>query len=160
MRNLVGHAFMYGKHHLTVAPATKHVGMPQCNRCWRYGHLSNARVCPLKGKLCPICGEPHSVEYHCHLASCCRGKPKQTPPIPATPEGDPCPHDAKCINCADKHCADDRVCSFWKSRFKSDLIWHRYTEQKVSESFTNFFLPSSQAASAQSDPRRIPSKST
>jgi len=160
MRNLVGCAFMYGKHRLTVAPATKHVGVPQCNRCWRYGHPSSARVCLLKGKLCPICGEPHSVEYHRHLASCCRGKPKATPPVPATPEGDPCPHDAKCINCGEKHRADDRICNFWKSRFKSDWIWRRYTEQKVSESFTNFFLPSSQAASARSDPRRIPSKPT
>jgi len=33
MCNLVGRAFMYGKHRLTVAPATKHVGVPQCNRC-------------------------------------------------------------------------------------------------------------------------------
>jgi len=126
MRNLVSHAFMYGKHCLAVAPTTKHVGVPQCNRCWRYGHPSNAWVCLLKGKLCPICREPHSVEYYRHLASCCCGKPKQTPPIPATSEGDPCPHDAKCINCREKHYADDRICSFWKSRFKSDWIWHRY----------------------------------
>ena len=112
MRNLVGHAFIYGKHHLIVALATKHVGVLQCNHCWRFGHPSNAQICPLKGKLCPICGEPHSIEYHRHLASCCRGKPKQTPPILATPESDPCPHDAKCINCREKHCTDDRVCSF------------------------------------------------
>jgi len=160
MRNLVGQAFIYGKHRLTIAPATKHVGVPQCNHCWRYGHPSNARICLLKGKLCPICGEPYSVEYHHHLVSCCHRKLKQTPPILATPDGDLCPHNAKCINCREKHHMDDHVCSFWKSRFKSDWIWHHYTEQKVSESFTNFFLPSSQAASARSDPHRIPSKST
>ena len=85
MHNLVGQAFMYSKHRLTVAPATKHVGVPQCNPCWRYGHLLNAWICLLKGKLCPICREPHSIEYHCHLASCCHGKPKQIPPHPSHP---------------------------------------------------------------------------
>jgi len=141
MRNLVGHTFMYGKYCFTVAPVIKHVGVPQCNCCWRFGHPSNAQICP-------ISGEPYSIKYHRHLASCCRGKPKQTSLILATPESDPCLHDAKCINCREKHHADDHICSFWKSRFKSDWIWHCYTEQKVSESFTNFFLPSSQAAPA------------
>ena len=42
MCNLVGRTFMYGTYCLTVALATKHAGVPQCNRCWRYGHLSNA----------------------------------------------------------------------------------------------------------------------
>ena len=140
MRNLVGKPFMYGPHRLAIAPTEKHTGVPQCNHCWRFGHSSNPRVCPLKGKLCPICGEPHTAETHCILASCCRGKPKATPhPISPTPEGEPCSHDAKCINCSSNHRADDRTCKYWKSRFNGDWIWRRYTEPKVSESFTRFF---------------------
>jgi hypothetical protein len=140
MRNLVGRSFMYGHHRLTISPALKHVGVPQCTRCWRFGHPANPRVCPIKGKLCPICGEGHTEEYHRSFASCCRGKPKHTPPIPATPEGQPCSHDAKCINCGLKHRADDRACKYWKSRFDGDWIWRRYQEQKVSDAFTKFFV--------------------
>ena len=122
MRSLVNCAFMYGKHHLVIAPAVKHVGVPQCNRCWRFGHPSNARICPLKGKLCPICGEIHSIEFHRALETCCHGQPKRNPPIPATPDGEPCSHDTRCINCSENHHSDDRICRYWKSRFKGDWI--------------------------------------
>ena len=46
MRNLVGRSFMYGPHHLTISPALKHVGVPQCNRCWRFGHPANPPSMP------------------------------------------------------------------------------------------------------------------
>ena len=140
MRSLVNHVFMYGKHRLVIAPAVKHVGVPQCNRCWRFRHPPNARICSLKGKLCSICRETHSVEFHHTLATCCRGQPKRNPLIPATPDGELCSHDARCINCGENHHSDDHVCRYWKSKFKGDWIWHRYQEQKVSEAFTKFFL--------------------
>ena len=161
MRNLVNRSFMYGKHRLIILPATKHVGVPQCNRCWRFGHPSNSRICPLKSKLCPICGDPHTVDYHRALATCCRGQPKHIPPIPATPDGEPCPHHARCINCGGQHRSDDRVCKYWKSRFNADWIYRRYQEQKVSESFTKFFFsnPGSPPPAGRNT-RRIPESLT
>jgi len=160
MCSLVNHAFMYGKHRLVIAPAVKHIGVPQCNHCWRFGHLSNVRICPLKSKLCSICGETHSVEFHHALATCCCGQPKRNPPILATPDGELCSHNARCINCGKNHCSDDCVCRYWKSRFKGDWIWRQYQEQKVSETFTKFFvLNSNPSSSAGRDSRRIPSQS-
>ena len=160
MCSLVNCAFMYEKHRLVIAPTVKHVGVPQCNRCWRFRYPSNAWICPLKGKLCPICGEAHSIEFHHALVTCCHGQPKRNPLIPATPDGDPCSHDARCINCSENYCLDSCVCRYWKSRFKGDWIWHRYQEQKVSDAFTKFFVHNSNPfLTVGGDPRCIPSQS-
>jgi hypothetical protein len=64
LKGLVGKSFMYGGRKLTFAPVDKHTGVPQCTRCWRFGHVSNARVCPLKGLTCPICGGPQTENLH------------------------------------------------------------------------------------------------
>src|ERR1700724_16981 len=119
-RGLTGKSFMYGKHKLTFAAADKRSGVPQCNRCWRFGHVSTARACPFKTMTCPICRGPHSVDFHRTLATCCRGNPKAKVPILPTPEGEPCPHNAICVNCKGKHRADDRKCKFWAHRFDAD----------------------------------------
>ena len=157
LRNLVGRSFMYGCHRLVLAPAERRTGVPQCDRCWRFRHKGNARVCPLKAKLCPLCGEPHTLALHRALALCCRGKPKHNPPIPPTPEGQDCSHDARCVNCGEKHASDDRTCKYWQKRFDGGWIFHCYKEQKVSDSFTKFFSSSNVLPAGQHD-RRIPQR--
>ena len=151
LQNLVGCSFMYGRHHLVLAPAECRTGVPQCNCCWRFGHKGNARVCPLKAKLRSLCREPHTLALHCALASCCRGKPKHNPPISPTPEGQDCSHDARCVNCGEKHASDDGTCKYWQKRFDGGWIFHRYKEQKVSDSFTKFFSSPNMLPAGQHD---------
>ena len=64
MKNLVRKSFMYGRHRLVIAPAEKCVGLAQCTRCWQFGHRSDARVCPFKTALCPLCSGPHSLTLY------------------------------------------------------------------------------------------------
>ena len=149
LQNIVGKSFMYGHHKLTIRPADKRSGVPLCNRCWRFGHQSDARHCPFKGSACPICAGPHTEDFHRDLAPCCKGNPNAKPePIPPTPEGQPCSHPARCVNCGKDHHADDKVCQFWRNRFDREWILKRYTNMKVSSlilsafTFTNRF-PSS-----------------
>src|ERR1700724_1177356 len=121
-------------HKLTFAAVDKCTGVPQCTRCWRFGHVSNAHACPFKTMTCPICRGPHSVDFHRALATCCRGNPKAKVLIPSTLDNEPCPHDAICVNCNGKHRADDRKCKFWAHRFDADWIYRRYSEANVSDS--------------------------
>ena len=150
LRNLVGRSFIYGRHRLVLAPAERHTGVPQCDHCWRFGHKGNAHVCPL-------CGEPHTLALHRALTLCYRGKPKHDPPIPPTPEGQDCSHDARCVNCGEKHASDDRTCKYWQKRFDRGWIFCYYKEQKVSDSFTKFFSSPNVLPVGQHD-RRLPQR--
>jgi len=116
---------------LLFAAAMKVSGLPQCQRCWRWGHRFNVKSCPFRGLSCPICGEPHHINNHRDYASCCKGDAKSTPPHEPTPKGQPCSHSPRCVNCGKPHRSDSSECRFWKSRFDHQWIWKRYHNAKV-----------------------------
>jgi hypothetical protein len=60
------------------------------------------------------------------MGSCCKEKPKATPPIAATSAGDPCPHPARCPACGGAHPAYAKTCPFWKHCFQREWIDERY----------------------------------
>ena len=140
-QNLAKKTFMYGHHHLRIMPAEKVTGLPLCQRCWRYGHRSDAKACPFRGVFCAHCGEPHRTENHRQFGSCCKANPKAQPPIAANTEAT-CPHAPHCVNCGKAHRSDDVACKFWKSRFDHQWIWKRYHNAKVSPELLKFESPS------------------
>ena len=113
----------------SIRRAQAQPGVPLCGRCWCWGHSTQA--CRRQAIVCPRCGGPHKVENHRALASCCKGHPKASPPIPPTPAGQPCPHQAHCRNCDGAHAADDRRCPFWRNRFNHEWISMRTARQTV-----------------------------
>lgn len=133
---------MRGKRKLTFYAAKKCLGTPLCTRCWRYGHRSAALVCPFKAMLCAVCSGPHSSEHHREMASCCKAKPKATPPVEATPAGEDCPHPPRCVNCSLDHKSNDRACHFWKHRFDAKWIFNKYKSMKVGAELLKFAPPS------------------
>jgi hypothetical protein len=140
LRNLVNRSFMYGPYRLSISPADKRVGVPQCTRCWRFGHRSDARACPFRACYCPICNGPHTLQFHRPLAACCKGNPNAKPPVPPTPEGVACSHGPRCVNCGRDHRSDDKSCPYWKSRFNAKWIVNRYKDSKVSSAVWQFDL--------------------
>ena len=161
LQALAGRTFMYGKYRLTVGPAEKRVGVPQCTRCWRFGHRSDMHVCPSHSRCCALCNGPHETEHHRILASCCRGNPKATPPVPPTPGSEPCPHKPRCVNCGGEHGANNSVCKYWKSRFDPKWIWNRYKDAKVSPAVWQFELaPNPLSTSVNVDTRRLHARSS
>ena len=82
---------------------------------------------------------------------------KHNPPIPPTPEGQDCSHNARCVNCSKKHASDNCTCKYWQKRFDGGWIFYRYKAQKVSDSFTKFFSSSNVLPAGQHD-RRIPQR--
>ncbi|KXN86164.1 hypothetical protein AN958_10466, partial [Leucoagaricus sp. SymC.cos] len=100
--------------------AQSHAGVPVCQRCWRWGH--STRTCKSQAPRCPHCAGPHSEANHRSLASCCRGNPTANPPVPATMEGAPCPHTARCVNCSGEHSASDCKCPYWWHRFDREWL--------------------------------------
>ncbi|KAF9439965.1 hypothetical protein P691DRAFT_627272, partial [Macrolepiota fuliginosa MF-IS2] len=97
-----------------------HTGTPQCQQCWHWGH--NTEVCCHPAIHCPICTSPHSKASHHQLTGCCQGNPKVTPPIPPTLVDVPCMHVRSCINCGNKHTADDHCCPYWQHHFNRSWI--------------------------------------
>jgi len=136
-QNLAKKTFMYGHHHLRIMPAEKVSGLPLCQRCWRFGHRSDAKSCPFRGVFCARCGEPHRTENHRQFANCCKANPKADPPIAANTEAT-CSHAPRCVNCGKAHRSDDPACKFWKSRFDHQWIWKRYHNAKVSPELLKF----------------------
>lgn len=115
LRNLINRAFMYVPHCLSISPADKHVRVPQCPCCWRFSHSDDAHACSFHACYCPICNGPHTIQFHCTLASCYKGNPNAKPPVPSTPEGEACSHGPCCVNCGLDHCSDHKACPYWKS---------------------------------------------
>jgi hypothetical protein len=124
LKKLVGKRVYWWTKNVTFKAATERKPVMFCQRCWRWKHT--AAQCPSKWQLCPLCGEKHDEKSHCPLASCCRGLPKATPPVPATPAGEPCPHDPKCVNCGLAHASHSRSCKFWSHRFNEEWISSAY----------------------------------
>ena len=113
----------------TITAAEVRRGVPLCQRCWRWGHPTVA--CKVRLRTCPICSGPHSREEHRDHASCCKPNSKLKPPFPGTPEGEHCPHKARCVNCHGDHPADASSCPFWSHRFDSEWIAARYSEVRA-----------------------------
>ena len=116
-----------------IAPAAASPGVSLCTRCWRWGHP--AKFCRARLLTCPKCGGPHEESQHRHMASCCKGHPKATPPIPPTPADVlACPHTDRCPSCSGPHSATSSKCPFWKHRFDREWIEAKYSEVRATRS--------------------------
>ena len=111
-KTLINQSFNFGPHIATIRGINMNPGVPQCRKCWKWGHTMF--VCRAHGAKYPKCNGPHALEYYRDLAWCCKGNCKLNPPRPATKQGEPCPHNFKCANCKGDHQADDPKCPFWK----------------------------------------------
>ncbi|KXN86450.1 hypothetical protein AN958_10089, partial [Leucoagaricus sp. SymC.cos] len=116
---LINTSFQFGPSLCFIWAACSYSGIPLCQHCWRWGH--STRACHSQAPRCPRCASPHTEAGHRQHASCCRGNPSAKPPQDPTPEGAPCPHAARCVNCKGDHSASDRRCPFWRHRF--DRAW-------------------------------------
>jgi hypothetical protein len=103
---LIGSSFQFSTLLCFIHVAKAHPGTPLCQHCWRWGHLTKA--CRSQAPCCLRCSGPHTEANHCQLTGCCQGNPSAKPPKPATPEGAPCPHAMRCVNCKGTHSASDR----------------------------------------------------
>jgi hypothetical protein len=128
VKELIGRTVQFGKYACRIVEGKAIPGTPLCTRCWRWGHPF--KICRAQVVHCPLCSENHHKEHHCSMGSCCKAKPKATPPITATPSGDPCPHPARCPACRGAHPAYAKTCLFWKHRFQREWIDEHY--RKVS----------------------------
>ena len=135
-----------------VRLAQKNPGVPQCPRCWRWGHVESN--CPSQGNRCPKCSEPHREENHRGMASCCKAKPKAKPPQEATPEGQPCGHKSRCINCGNNHASNDRICQFWRRRFSPDWITRKYASMELARARARQPVPPNLQDAITATPRR------
>ena len=106
--------------------ASMKIELPQCTRCYSWGH--NMNYCNSTWVICPICIGPHHEENYWALAACCKGHPKQVPPVPPTADGEPCPHLALCKNCGKPHAANSPCCQFWQHCFNRFWIVERYVK--------------------------------
>ncbi|KDR65183.1 hypothetical protein GALMADRAFT_82167, partial [Galerina marginata CBS 339.88] len=125
-RALIGRTFMLGPNTLTIKESNRSAGVPQCQRCWKWGHVIQA--CKAQALRCPICSGPHMEEQHRGHAACCKGAPKANPPVPPTPVGQACPHHHRCSNCKKEHPATSNKCRFWGLRFDRSAIEALYTQ--------------------------------
>ncbi|KXN85881.1 hypothetical protein AN958_10779 [Leucoagaricus sp. SymC.cos] len=119
-KHLINSSFQFGLASCPVRPAQSHASVPVCQRCWHWGHSTHA--CRSQAPRCPRCAGPHSEANHCSITGCCRGNPTANPPVPATMEGAPCPHTARCVNCSGEHSASDRKCPYWRHRFDREWL--------------------------------------
>jgi hypothetical protein len=125
-RALIGRTFMLGPHTLLIRESNRQAGVPQCQRCWRWGHVIQS--CKSQGLRCPLCSGPHTAEQHRGHAACCKGSTKANPPIPATPANEPCPHPPRCSNCKKEHASTSNKCKFWGLRFDRPAIEALYAQ--------------------------------
>jgi len=128
-KSLINRSFNFGQHIATIRGTNMNPGVPQCRKCWKWGHTTFA--CRSHGARCPKCNGPYTFEHHRDLVWCCKGNNKTEPPTSATKQGEPCPHTFKCTNCKGDHQADDPKCPFWKHRFNRE--WHTKKSQELRE---------------------------
>jgi hypothetical protein len=112
-----------------IRGTTPQVGVPICQKCWKWGH--SAHVCH-ENHRCARCRQPHRTDEHRLRASCCKGQPKNDPPVPPTPAVMPCPHKHRCLACRKEgHPVTDRKCEFWYARFDRKKIEALYAKVRV-----------------------------
>jgi hypothetical protein len=124
VKELIGKTVQFGKYACHIVEGKAIPRTPLCMRCWCWGHPF--KICRAQAVHCPLCSENHHKEHHCSMGSCCKEKPKATPPIIATPAGNPCPHLACCPTCRGAHPAYAKTCPFWKHCFQREWIDKRY----------------------------------
>ena len=114
MKAFVGRSLNFRGASCIFRMANLQVGAPFCTRCSRWSHTQAS--CTFPRVVCAICAGPHR-----EFSTCCREKPKATPPVSPTPSGNPCPHRFHCLNCGKGHTATSMQCQFWRHRF--DRAW-------------------------------------
>ncbi|KAF5377289.1 hypothetical protein D9615_006460 [Tricholomella constricta] len=124
LKQLVNKRLSFGGQICMIRPAEKRPGTPQCQRCWKWGHIDTR--CSLNRNICAHCGGPHGLQYHRVLGSCCKAKPKANPPVEATHPDEDCPHPPKCVNCGGEHLANAKTCPYFRHRFEPEWIKGRY----------------------------------
>ncbi|KAF5376109.1 hypothetical protein D9615_007779 [Tricholomella constricta] len=124
LKQLVNKRLSFGGQICMIRPAEKRPGTPQCQRCWKWGHIDTR--CSLNRNICAHCGGPHGLQYHRVLGSCCKAKPKENPPVEATHPDEDCPHPPKCVNCGGEHLANAKTCPYFRHRFEPEWIKGRY----------------------------------
>ncbi|KXN92947.1 hypothetical protein AN958_08595 [Leucoagaricus sp. SymC.cos] len=77
-RCLIGSFFQFGLASCFVHEACSHSGIPLCQHCWCWGHLTCA--CHSQAPQCPWCAGPHTEASHHNHVSCCRSNPSAKPP--------------------------------------------------------------------------------
>src|SRR6185369_17031169 len=145
MRKLVGNHISFVPGQMSkIKEAKKSVGAQRCSRCHRWGHAVkfNGKGCPVSMyQRCPLCDGPHMEHNHRRYAACCQSKPKANPPTKGTPEGEPCPHTARCVNCRGNHPSNSVKCLFWIHRFHPE--WH---QRRYAKAFAEHLAGKAEAA--------------
>ncbi|KAF9441500.1 hypothetical protein P691DRAFT_683705, partial [Macrolepiota fuliginosa MF-IS2] len=109
--SLIGQSLFLNGGQVIIKGAKAHTGTPQCQWCWKWGHMMG--MCCHPAGHCPICSGPHIEANHHSITRCCHSNPKATPPIPPTPADAPCSHIHACINCGNPHAANNWHCPYW-----------------------------------------------
>jgi len=65
-KNLINRCFNVGRFIATIREANANPGIPQCENCWRWGHLTFS--CRIQGSKCVKCNGPHKLEITVNLA--------------------------------------------------------------------------------------------
>ncbi|KAF9441252.1 hypothetical protein P691DRAFT_640579, partial [Macrolepiota fuliginosa MF-IS2] len=94
---IISHHHLINGAETLIKGAKAHTSTPQCQRCWKWGHMTDACCCP--ATCCPICAGPHTEANHQSLA------------------GEPCIHACPCLNCGNQHVANDWHCPYWHYHF-------------------------------------------
>jgi hypothetical protein len=83
VKELIGRTVQFGKYACHIIKGKAVPGTPLCQRCWCWGHPF--KICRAQAVHCPLCSENHHEKHDSSMGSCCKEKPKATPPIAATP---------------------------------------------------------------------------
>ncbi|KXN81479.1 hypothetical protein AN958_04542 [Leucoagaricus sp. SymC.cos] len=110
-KQLINQKFNFRNDIATIHTCNMHPGVPQCQNCWQWGHITNK--CHSQGWKCAKCNSPHKTINYWEMAGCYKVNPKANPPRVVTVIGEPCPHNFKCVNCKGDHSTDDKQCPFW-----------------------------------------------
>ena len=119
-KKIINRWFNVGNVITTVRGTNMNPGVPQCKKCWKWGHL--AGIYWIQGSKCAKCNGPHLTDNHHDFTWCCKANDKLNPPRLETKKGEPCPHLFKCLNCKGSYVADSVECLFWKHCFNKE--WH------------------------------------
>jgi len=80
MKSFINHSLNVGNVVCFFCKVSIKIGAPLYTRCYSWGH--NTNYCNSFHMVCPICDGPHHEDNHHTLAACCKGHPKQVPPVP------------------------------------------------------------------------------
>jgi len=107
---LINRCFNVGSYIATIRGANMNPGVPQCKKCWKWGHTTFS--CRIQESKCVKCNGPHKSEHHQEFGWYCKTNNKINSPRLETKKGELCPHSFKCSNCREDHQADSNQCPF------------------------------------------------